>query len=115
MVTPPTGPSPIKPPAQPGLNAAARAKMSLGAQSLIEALGILKDVSTDEGKAIIDALRILGKVIPDAAEGLSQSAMMGMQGAAPPVQAAPKPGGMPGMPPAPRPAMMQSRPMPNMR
>lgn len=114
MVTPPSGPSPIAPPAQPGLVAAARAKMQTGAQAFIEALAILKDVSTDEGKAIVDVLRIIGKVIPDVAEGLPQTAMQGMSAGMPAAGAAPR---LPGMPPSPRPATMGSGPrlMPSMQ
>jgi hypothetical protein len=115
MVTPPTGPSPVAAPQQGGIIAGARAKMALATQALIEALGMLKanDLASPEGKAILSSLKGLSSVIPDAAEGLSQSAMMGMQGAAPPVQAAPK---MTGMPPAPRPSIVSGpRAMPSMR
>lgn len=114
MVTPPTGPSPITPPAQPGLTAAARAKMQVGAQAFIEALALLKDVSTDEAKACVDVLRIVGKVLPDVAEGLPQTAMQGMQAGMPATAGAPR---LSGMPPPPRPATMGSGPrlMPSMQ
>lgn len=98
VVTPPTGPSAASPPGQAGLKAQARVKMTQGTKMLIEALAILKEVSSDEGKALIAALKVLGPVVPDVAEGLGQSEIASMMSGAQAVRPAGPPGTMLGTP-----------------
>lgn len=75
-------------PGQGGLEAQAQIKVNLAVRSLIEALGIMKNVQGDTGKAIVDALRGLSKVTPEISETIGQSEIMGMLGNAQAVQPA---------------------------
>lgn len=106
MATPPTGPSPMAMPAQEGLKAQARVELARAAEALIKALSILKaELGSEEGKATVSALKAIQNVIPDVAEGLSQSALQNSMASVPGVKPAPQQG-MPGMPPAPRPQVI---------
>ena len=40
---------------------------------LTEALSVLKEVKSEEGKAVVRALQTLGPVTPEVAEGISQA------------------------------------------
>ena len=114
VVTPPTGPSAASPPAQQGLKAQARVKLALAAKTLIDTLAGLKEVGSEEAKACLAALKALAPVVPDVADGLSQSEAMAMQGGAQAVRPA-GPGTMLGTP-SPRPQIMAGprAPMPAM-
>ena len=67
-------------PPQAGLEAQALIKVNLAVRSLIEALGILKDVRGETAKAVVDALRGLSKVTPEISESIGQSEIAGMMG-----------------------------------
>jgi len=56
-----------------GLKAQARIELSNATRSLIKALGILKDVKSEESRAILKALDSLAKVTPDVDEAVGQS------------------------------------------
>src|SRR5882724_5016915 len=89
--TPPVGPSPAVPPAQEGLRAQARVKLGQAVSILVDALGLLKEASSDEGRAIVQALKTLGPVTPDVAEGLGRAEIQSLLASASPV----RPGGGP--------------------
>ena len=94
--TPPVGPSPVSPPPQPGLQAQAQVKLKIGVKSLIEYLGMIGNLSSDESKAVVDALKTLSKVTPDASEAVTQSEMASLAGGAQAVApGAPRPPGPP--------------------
>ena len=80
---------------------------------LTEALGVLKEVKSEEGKAVVRALQTLGPVTPDVAEGIGQaeiaSLIAGLQGVRPGMGGGPPPT-MLGTP-TPRPAVMAGPPM----
>ena len=99
--SPPTGPSPAVAPPQEGLLAQRRVKVSEAVKLLVDALGMGKEVSSDEGKAILAALKALGPVTPDVSEGLGRSELMSLLAQAQPVR--------PGQPPT---MMGTPRPMP---
>ena len=114
--TPPGGPSPVSPGPQEGLRAQARVKLGQSIKGMIDALGMLKsDIGSEEGKAIIAALKILQPVVPEVAEGLGQSEMAAMMGQAAAVRPGLQGGG--GPPPGmlgmggPRPSVVSGPPM----
>jgi hypothetical protein len=109
--TPPVGPSPSAAPAQEGLIAQARTKVGEAAKLLVDALGMLKTgINSDEGKAILSALKTLGPITPDVAEGLGRSELQSLLASASPVRPAPSPGTMLGTPrPAPMPIAGSAR------
>ena len=96
-------------PQQAGLEANAMVKVNIAVKSLIDALGQIKDVGSDMGKGIVDALRVLSKVVPEVSESLSQSEVASMMGGATAI----KPQGQ-GMQPQGQPPTMlgTARPMP---
>ncbi len=111
QVTPPGGPSPMGGGPQEGLKAQARVKLSQAGKLLVDALAVLKgDLGSDEGKAIVDMLRIAAKVTPEIGEGMGQSELASMLAGAAPVRPGQAPPGMLGIP-APRPAVMAGPPM----
>lgn len=95
-MTPPTGPSPIGPAAQAGVEAQAQVKITEAVRLLTEALGMMKNnIGTDLAQKTITAIKTLAPVIPEVAPGLGQSEMMAMMSG---LQAArPAPPGPPGM------------------
>src|SRR5262245_8473033 len=95
----PQGPSPASMPSQPGLEAQARVELNQAVRFLINYLGKVKGVGTDEAKAVIDALKALAKATPDVSEALSQSEMAVLAGNAQAV----RPGQAPTMLGTPRP------------
>ena|SRR5512147_2197587 len=99
--TPPVGPSPAVAPPQEGLLAQRRVKISEAVKLLVDALGIGKEVSSEEGKAILVALKALGPVTPDVSEGLGRSQLQSLLAQAQPVR--PGPGAAPTMMGTPRP------------
>lgn len=89
VVTPPTGPSPTTAPAQEGLRSQARVKLSEAGKLLIEALSVLKEIGSEEGKATLAALKALAPVMPDVEEGLGHSEIQSMLAGAQSVRPAP--------------------------
>src|SRR5262245_40963144 len=81
-----------------GSKTQARVELSNAVRSLIKALGILRDVQSDESKAILKALDNLAKVTPDVDEGVSQSEIKAMLAGAETAKP-PGAGSAPGMPP----------------
>jgi hypothetical protein len=61
-----------------GSKAQARVQLGRAVQSLIDSLKILREVQSDEAKAILKALDALAKVTPDVDEGVSQSEVKAM-------------------------------------
>jgi hypothetical protein len=114
-MTPPGGPSPASAPPQEGLRAQARVKLGEAAKLLIDALGLLKEVGSDEGKAALTALKALGPVTPDVQEGLGRSELASLLAASAPVR--PGMGKPMGAPPTmlgtprPQPAVMAGPPL----
>jgi hypothetical protein len=92
-------------PQQAGLEAQAMVEVNQAVRFLIGAIGKLKGVDTDLGKGVVDALRILGKVVPEVSESVGQSEVASLLGQAQAV----KPGGA-GGPQQPPPAGPQPQP-----
>jgi hypothetical protein len=103
-------------PQQGGLEAQAMVEVSQAVRFLIGALGKLKGVDTDLGKGIVDALRGLGKVVPEVSESVGQSEVASLMGNAQAVKpgGAGGPQGLPQGGPQPQPPTMlgTARPMP---
>src|SRR6516162_7161844 len=108
---PPPGPpglGPLGPLAPPGLatppslgvpegvRAQARVKLGNAVRELTEIIGLLKEISSDEAKAVLTALKALAPVTPDVDEGVSKSQLRTLLGSAQAVR--PNLGGPPGMP-----------------
>jgi len=74
-----------------GIKAQARVKLNNCVKSLIEVLGTLKEVKSDEGRAILSALKALAPVTPDVDDGVSQSELKALMASA--ETAVPGPGG----------------------
>jgi hypothetical protein len=72
-VAPPLGASPAQAPPQAGVRAQARVKVSLAVKQLVDALGLLREAGSDEARAILQALKVLGPITPEVDEGVSQS------------------------------------------
>ena len=89
-------------PPQEGLRAQARVKMSQGVKFLIDALGMLKEVGSEEGRALVSALKTLAPVVPDITEGVGQSEVAALLASAQAVRPQ-APGGAPTMLGTPRP------------
>lgn len=89
-LTPP--PQATPPMGQPGagMQAQARVELNNAVRGLIRALGMLREVRTDEARAILKALQALEKVTPDVEEAVSNSEMRALLASA---QTAPGPGG----------------------
>lgn len=103
LMPPPTsmgaGPGPLTPPpmATPpmqtmggGMTAQVRVELAGVTKSLIRILGMLKEVRSDEARAVLAALKQLEKVTPDVDEGVSQSEIRALMASA--QTAAPGPG-----------------------
>jgi hypothetical protein len=94
--TPATGPSAITPGAQPGVEAQALLKVRQASMLLAEAVGMLKSrMSTDLGKAVLSALKMLAPQTPGIEEGLGQSELASMLQGLQPVRNAPPQAGAP--------------------
>jgi hypothetical protein len=65
-------------------------KVAAAVRQLVDALGLLKEAKSDEARAIVQALRVLGPITPEVDEGVSQSELRALVSGRPPV-----------MPPAP--------------
>lgn len=107
MPTPPPA-TPLAPTPGAGMESQARVEMASAVKALIRALGVLKDVRTEEAKACLSALKALEKVAPDVDDGVSTSElasqMAGAQGVKPGAGAMMGGGGMGlGRPPSPQP------------
>src|SRR5262249_24883677 len=84
----------------------ARVKMANAVKELIDAIGVLKGegINSEEGKAIVAALKTLGPMTPEVAEGLGRADLLSMLSQAPGVRPGGGPPGMAGA--APRPMMI---------
>lgn len=83
--SPTSGPSPITPQPQQGIQAQAMIKVRQAVMLLADSLGVLKsELNSDLGKAVLGALKMLAPQTPGVEEGLGQSEMasmlQGMQG-----------------------------------
>jgi hypothetical protein len=113
-VTPPAGPSAPGPAAQEGLRAQARVKLSQAVRLLSEALGVLKEVGSDEGRAILSALKALSSVTPEVSQGLGESELAAMASgvqAARPAAAQPPQGALGALGARPAPRVIAGPPM----
>jgi hypothetical protein len=100
--------APVAPAPDPGLEARARLMVMAARKALEQAVPIL-GAGSDDGKKVITALRALGDVTGEAADGLLASEHQALGQA---VQAVPPGGGMPMTGPTPGPgSMMPGRPM----
>jgi len=111
--TPPLGPSAVAPHPQEGLRAQSRIKIGNAAKMLTDTLGTLKgDLNSEEGKAVLNALKALAPVVPEVAEGMGQTEIQSMLAQAQPVKPGPgqAPATMLGTPsPRPSPLGVMSR------
>lgn len=99
--------TPVAPSPQAGLEARARLMVMAARKALEQAVPIL-GAGSDDGKKVITALRALGDVTGEAADGLQQSEMSALSQAVAPVPA----GGMPMGGPTPGAgSMVPGRPM----
>lgn len=102
-----TPPSPATPPISTpgeGVRAVARTNIANAVKLLIESLSVLKEVKSDEGDAIVKALKILGPVTPEVDDGVSKNALRSLLAGMEPVR--PGAGGQP-LAPGLRPPMPQ--------
>jgi hypothetical protein len=74
-----------------GMTAQVRVELSGVVKALIRILGMLKEVSSPESRAVLEALKRLEKVTPDVDQGVSQSEVQALLASA--QTAAPGPGG----------------------
>jgi hypothetical protein len=88
MATPPTATMGA------GMTAQVRVEINNVVKSLIRVLGMLKEVRSDEARAVMAALKSLEKVTPDVDDGVSQSEVKALMASA--QTAAPGPGARPG-------------------
>jgi hypothetical protein len=77
-----------------GMTAQVRVELANITKSLIRVLGMLKEVRSDEARAVLAALKQLEKVTPDVDDGVSQSEVRALLASA--QTAAPGPGARPG-------------------
>ena len=93
------------------MQAQAMVKLKIAVKNLTEYVGMVGKLDTDEARAVIDALKVLGKVTPDASEAVTQSEMASQVAGAPAVApGAPRPGTMLGTGrPTPQPVGMGMR------
>lgn len=77
-----------------GMTAQVRVEINNVVKSLIRVLGMLKEVRSEESRAVMKALQALEKVTPDVDEGVSQSEIKALMASA--QTAAPGPGARPG-------------------
>jgi len=83
-----------------GMTAQVRVEINNVVKSLIRIMGMLKEVRSDEARAVLQALKAMEKVTPDVDEGVSQSEVKALMASA--QTAAPGPGmGRPGASPGP--------------
>jgi hypothetical protein len=77
-----------------GMTAQVRVEINNVVKSLIRIMGMLKEVRSDEARAVLQALKAMEKVTPDVDEGVSQSEVKALMASA--QTAAPGPGMRPG-------------------
>jgi hypothetical protein len=54
-------------------------KISQATKMLVDTLGSLKgDLNSEEGKAILGALKVLAPIVPDVSEGMGRTELMSM-------------------------------------
>jgi hypothetical protein len=73
-----------------GMTAQVRVEINNVVKSLIRIMGMLKEVRSDEARAVLQALKAMEKVTPDVDEGVSQSEVKALMASA--QTAAPGPG-----------------------
>jgi hypothetical protein len=96
LPVPPLATPPLRSPGE-GIKAQVRVELNNCVKALIRSLGILKEVKSDEGKAILSALKALAPVTPDVDDGVSQSELKALIASA--ETAVPGPGGARPTPP----------------
>lgn len=110
MIGQPTGPSPITPAGQPGVEAQASIKVREAVMLLADAVSALKtNLDSEMGKAVLSALKSLAPVAPGVEEGLGQSEIASLLSSLKPVRPAPPVSGRLGIP-SPRP-QLQAAPL----
>jgi hypothetical protein len=79
-----------------GMTAQVRVEINNVVKSLIRVLGLLKEVRSDEARAVMAALKSLEKVTPDVDSGVSQSEVKALMASAQTAAPGPGVGGPPG-------------------